>query len=173
MMIRRAEERDLSSVEKLLSQVLEIHASLRPDLFVSGTRKYKSQELLEIFKDDMRPVFVAEEDGIVLGYCFCIHEETKNAGFMSDKKTLYIDDLCVDENARGKHVGQALYEYVVKFAQEAGYDNLLLNVWEGNENAMSFYKKMGFFIRKTTMEKTLKNDNKKNVTVNARPCVQK
>lgn len=80
---------------------------------------------------------------------------------MSDKKTLYIDDLCVDEAARGKHVGQALYEYVVNFAQEAGYDNLLLNVWEGNENAMSFYKKMGFFIRKTTMEKTLKNDNKK------------
>lgn len=161
MMIRRAQEKDLPCVEKLLSQVLEIHASLRPDLFVSGTRKYHSEELLDIFKDDMRPVFVAESEGNILGYCFCIHEETKSAFFMSDKKTLYIDDLCVDEAARGKHVGQALYEYVVNYAREAGYDNLLLNVWEGNENAMSFYKKMGFFIRKTTMEKTLKNDNKK------------
>lgn len=155
MIVRRAEEKDIEVVEKLLSQVLEIHAKLRPDLFISGTRKYTTEELLKIFKNDQTPVFVAEEDGQVYGYCFCIIENTKNANNLHDMKTLYIDDLCVDENARGKHVGRALYKYVLEYARKIGCQNVTLNVWEGNHAARSFYEKMGFGVRKTMMEKKL------------------
>ena len=70
MNIRRAVAEDLEMVDLLLSQVLEIHASIRPDIFIPGTRKYTDEELLELFKDDTRPVFVAEKDGEFLGYCF-------------------------------------------------------------------------------------------------------
>ena len=71
-------------------------------------------------------------------------------------KSLYIDDICVDEQARGRHVGKALYEYVCEFARQAGCHNITLNVWEGNEAALSFYRNMGMLIQKTTMEVILR-----------------
>lgn len=164
MRIRRAEHGDMAAVNRLLGEVLEIHARIRPDLFRTGTKKYTDEELGAIFLNPDTPVFVAEEDGTencdgntqrVLGYCFCELQERKDANFMYDQKTLYIDDLCVDENARGKHVGQALYEYVVAFAKDQGCYNVTLHVWEGNDSARAFYDRMGFGIQKTLMEKIL------------------
>lgn len=156
MKIRRAQEKDLRTVDRLLSQVLELHAAIRPDLFRPGTRKYTDDELLEIFQDERRPVFVYEdESGQVLGYCFCILQKPAFQTNMVPVRTLYIDDLCVDEKSRGKHVGRALYEYVLNFAKEAGCHNVTLHVWEGNDSARAFYEKVGFGIQQTTMEKIL------------------
>ena len=155
MNIRRAVAEDLEMVDLLLSQVLEIHASIRPDIFISGTRKYTDEELLELFKDDTRPVFVAEKDGEFLGYCFCEIQERKGVTNMKDMKTLYIDDLCVNESKRGLHVGKALYDYVLSYAKEIGCHNVTLHVWEGNDSARAFYDKMGFGIQKTLMEKII------------------
>lgn len=155
MNIRRAVAEDLEMVDLLLSQVLEIHASIRPDIFIPGTRKYTDEELLELFKDDTRPVFVAEKDGEFLGYCFCEIQERKGVTNMKDMKTLYIDDLCVNESRRGLHVGKALYDYVLSYAKEIGCHNVTLHVWEGNDSARAFYDKMGFGIQKTLMEKII------------------
>lgn len=155
MNIRRAVAEDLEMVDLLLSQVLEIHASIRPDIFIPGTRKYTDEELLELFKDDTRPVFVAEKDGEFLGYCFCEILERKGVTNMKDMKTLYIDDLCVNESRRGLHVGKALYDYVLSYAKEIGCHNVTLHVWEGNDSARAFYDKMGFGIQKTLMEKII------------------
>lgn len=71
--IRRAEEKDIKKVMDLLSQVLEIHAKIRPDVFVSGTTKYTDAELLQMFEDDQNPVYVAvvEKDQVV-GYALQI-----------------------------------------------------------------------------------------------------
>ena len=155
MNIRRAVAEDLEMVDLLLSQVLEIHASIRPDIFIPGTRKYTDEELLELFKDDTRPIFVAEKDGEFLGYCFCEIQERKGVTNMKDMKTLYIDDLCVNESRRGLHVGKALYDYVLSYAKEIGCHNVTLHVWEGNDSARAFYDKMGFGIQKTLMEKII------------------
>ena len=75
---------------------------------------------------------------------------------MIDFKTLYIDDLCVDEECRGKHVGTILYKYVLNYAKEIGCYDVTLNVWEGNDNARVFYEKMGMFVKETQMEVILK-----------------
>ena len=155
MIIRHAESKDLNTVNTLLHEVLEIHAKLRPDLFISGTKKYTDEELLKIFASESTPVFVAEEDGTVYGYIFCEINEYKNRNNMPDQKILYIDDLCVDENARGKHVGQFLYEYVIDYARSIGCTNVTLNVWEGNDAARKFYEKMGMKPQKTVMETVL------------------
>ncbi len=155
MNIRRAEDRDLEAVLSLLSQVLEIHAVIRPDLFVSGTRKYTEEELRAIFRNDQRPVFVAESDGKVLGYCFCIVEETKESNNLRESRSLYIDDFCVDEKSRKQHVGHALFDYVAEYARSIGCYDLTLNVWEGNDSARAFYDHLGFTPRKTFLEKIL------------------
>ena len=118
MTIRRAEVKDIPGINRLLCQVLSIHHIGRPDLFKGNTKKYTEPELEEIIKDDQRPVFVAADDnGEVKGYAFCIFKQFLNDNILTDIKTLYIDDLCVDEKLRGKHIGKKLYEYAVDFAR--------------------------------------------------------
>ena len=43
--IRRARINDTEAVMKLLSEVLELHAALRPDIFISGSTKYTARYL--------------------------------------------------------------------------------------------------------------------------------
>ena len=150
-MIRRADKNDIGRIMELLRQVATVHHEIRPDLFKPHTTKYDEAELEELLHDDSRLVFVYD-DGEVLGHAFCVITETKGDRLLQDNKTLYIDDICVDEKARGKHVGMALYEFVRDYAVSIGCRNITLNVWEGNTAAMSFYRNMGMQVRKTTME---------------------
>lgn len=150
-MIRKASNKDIHRIIELLHQVNMVHHVIRPDLFKPHTTKYNEQELEAMFKDNSKPVFVYD-DGEVLGYAFCQLTEVKDHLLLEDNKSMYIDDICVDEKARGKHVGKALYEYVRDYARSIGCHNITLNVWEGNNPAISFYKNMGMQVQKTTME---------------------
>ena len=154
--IRRARAEDIPGVMRLLEQVNLIHHNGRPDLFKWPATKYTPGELETIFRDDARPVFVcADETGAIEGYAFCIHEQILGDNIRTDVKTLYIDDLCVDEALRGRHVGRRLYEYVLSYARAAGCYNVTLNVWCLNEAAMAFYEKCGLAPQKIGMEKIL------------------
>lgn len=151
--IRRAESCDIPGVIRLLGQVLELHAVLRPDIFIPGTTKYTPQELEEIFRCEDTPVFVATDDsGDVAGYAFCVMKRQPFSTNMRDFTSLYIDDLCVDESVRGQHVGSALFGYVKEYAKSRGCYDVTLNVWEGNDPARKFYERMGMFVKETQME---------------------
>ena len=150
-MTRRANKTDIPGIIELLHQVNMVHHELRPDLFKPNTTKYDEQELEDLLCDDSKPIFVFDNDG-VLGYAFCMVTEVKDDILLQDIKTLYIDDICVDEKARGKHVGKALYEHVLAYARSIGCNNITLNVWDGNDPALCFYRNMGMKIQKTTME---------------------
>ena len=154
-MIRRANINDISQIISLLHQVNMVHHIIRPDLFKPHTTKYNEQELSKMLNNDNKPIFVFD-DGGVLGYAFCQISEVQNDILLQDTKTMYIDDICVDENARGKHVGKALFEFVRDYAQTIGCHNITLNVWTGNDAAQSFYKNMGMQVQKTTMELVFK-----------------
>ncbi len=156
MLIRRAEEQDMDGINRLLCQVLMVHHNGRPDLFKAGAKKYTDEELEEIIKDDTRPIFVGvSEAGAVLGYAFCVFQQHIGNNILTDVKSLYIDDLCVDENIRGQHIGRQLYEYVLEFAKKSGCYNVTLNVWACNESARIFYEKCGLVPQKIGMEKIL------------------
>ena len=156
MTIRKIREEDAEGVLDLLVQVNNVHSKNRPDLFIKDKTKYTRDELLTLMKDDNRPIFVATDDtNRILGYAFCVYESHVEDNNFPDIITLYIDDICVDENCRGKHVGTALYEYVKMFAKEHGCYNLTLNVWDKNDAAMAFYKNCGFHIQKYGMEVVL------------------
>ena len=156
MIIRRAESKDIDGINKLLHEVLTVHYNGRPDLFKADVKKYTDSELKEIIADDTKPIFVAaEESDAVLGYAFCVFQQHIGDNILTDIKTLYIDDLCVDEICRGKHIGKSLYEYVLRFAKENGCYNVTLNVWACNESAMKFYEKCGLAVQKKGMEKIL------------------
>ena len=150
-MTRRANKTDIPGIIELLHQVNMVHHVLRPDLFKPNTTKYDEQELEDVLCDDSKPIFVFE-DGKILGHAFCMITEVRDNKLLQDIKTLYIDDICVDEKARGKHVGKALYEHVLAYARSIGCNNIALNVWDGNDPALCFYRNMGMKIQKTTME---------------------
>ncbi len=156
MTIRKAKNADLEGIKSLLLQVLTVHHNGRPDIFKGNCRKYTDEQILEIIGNDKTPVLIAaDEDDSVMGYAFCIFQQHTGSNILTDIKTLYIDDLCVDENIRGKHIGSSLYKAVLDFARENGCYNVTLNVWSCNESAMKFYEKMGLVPQKIGMEKIL------------------
>lgn len=155
-MIRRAVDGDIDRLNELLFQVQALHAAGRPDIFKLGSKKYTTGELEAILNDDLRPVFVFEEDGRTLGYIFCICQETMENNHLRHRKTLYIDDLCVDEKARRRHIGEQLYRYAADMAARNGFDSVTLNVWAMNAGAEEFYRKMGMQPLKTYMEQNLR-----------------
>ena len=157
MNIRRAENKDIPDVLNLLSQVLEVHAKIRPDIFVPGTTKYGREELEEMFGDECSPVYVACEDDRVRGYAFCQIRTPAFSSTMLPGKTMFIDDLCVDENARGGHIGKRLFDHVKSEAERLGCSEITLNVWEGNDAAKAFYDAMGMKARETQMEFILRD----------------
>ena len=151
-MIRRAMEKDIPKMGELLSQVDLVHHNGRPDIFKIG-RKYSDEELRVLLTDESRPILVSvDENDEVMGYCFCIYQQHVNNAVLTDIKTLYIDDLCVDEQLRGKHIGKELYEAAVRLAKESGCYNLTLNVWSCNPSALRFYEKCGLVPQKIGME---------------------
>jgi ribosomal protein S18 acetylase RimI-like enzyme len=156
MEIRRANEKDTDDINNLLRQVSMVHYNGRPDLFKANVKKYKDEELLEIIKDDSKPILVGvDEENHVLGYAFCVFQQHKDDNILTDIKTLYIDDLCVDENLRGQHIGKQLYEYVLSYAKKNGCYNVTLNVWSCNPSAQKFYDACGLVPYKVGMEKIL------------------
>ena len=154
-LVRRAVGKDIPSLMELLKQVNKVHYDGRPDLFKLET-KYSSDELSKIIADNDTPVFVCEnEDGKILGHGFCVMQRPENTRLLTDILTLYIDDICVDEGARGRHIGKALYEHIVCYGREQGFYNITLNVWTCNPSALSFYEAMGLVPQKICMEKIL------------------
>lgn len=155
MEIRLARSGDIPVLLKLLRQILYVHHVGRPDLFRAVGEKYRAEELEEILADAGKPIFVAEEDGLVVGYAFCVYREVSAHNSLTDRKTLYIDDLCVDEACRGKGIGAALYRHVLSVAKQTGCYNVELNVWACNESAIRFYEKCGMQVQKIGMEHIL------------------
>ena len=153
MIIRRAEVKDINRILELLSQVLELHAAIRPDYFIPGTTKYSHEELSMMLGEEDRRIFVAADDNdTILGYAFCEIKEQPNRENMVRFRSVHIDDLCVDEKFRGMHIGQALFEHVRNEAKALGCYTVTLNVWEGNDSARAFYDRMGFKPLSTKME---------------------
>lgn len=155
LIIRPALNEDIPYIDKLLYQVHKIHSDARPDLFKAGAKKYSDKQIARIIADASTPVFVAEKNREILGYAFCIHKQFLSDSNMTDIKTLYIDDLCVDEAKRGMHIGKTLYEYVLAYAEKCGCYNVTLNVWADNKSALEFYKRIGMYVQKIGMEKIL------------------
>ena len=155
MIIRNAIESDIDRLYEMLGQVQQLHADGRPDIFKSGAHKYNKDDIKSILSNPLTPVFVADIQGVAVGYAFCYIKEQKESQNLRPIKCYYLDDLCVDENFRGKGIGTKLYDFVASKAKENGCYHLTLNVWQLNSTAVKFYEKLGMKPLKTTMEQIL------------------
>ena len=156
MTIRIAEDKDLDRIKYLLLQVNNVHADGRPDIFIKDCMKYTDKEILDQLHDKTKVIFVYTDDkDMVLGYAFCQIKEYKNINNIHPHKSLYIDDLCVDEKHRRQYIGQSLLNHVEEYAKNNHFYSIELNVWECNPNAKAFYERMGMKILKIGMEKKI------------------
>ena len=133
----------------------KLHARHRPDVFKKRKQKYTKKDLESILTNELTPVWVAEEKKQVVGYLFGIYEEIKDHKSMTDRKSLYIDDLCVDKDFRKKGIGRQLYNYAKMVARTNGCYDITLNVWNLNPGAIAFYEKLGMQPMKVYMEEIL------------------
>lgn len=153
MIIRKAQKEDRLGIERLLKEVNNLHQKLRPDIFIENAIKYDEEKYNSLILNESTPVFVAvDEEGNVLGHLFCSVRDYKNVAVYKDFKTLFIDDLCVEESAHRQGIGKSLFEFALEYARENGCYDVTLNVWEGNNSARAFYEKMGMFAKETQME---------------------
>ena len=154
--VRKATEKDIPKILDLLVQVDMVHHNGRPDIFKGPATKYDEEELRAVIHNEETPVFVCvDETNIPLGHAFCIHRQVLDDSVLTDIRTLYIDDICVDNDARRKHVGKTLYDYVIAYAKKQGFYNVTLNVWTCNQAAMKFYEAMGLKPQRIVMEMIL------------------
>lgn len=157
MDIRLAHNQDIPGMLSLLLQVGQVHHEIRPDIFPDHTLKYDETALCDLLKDENRPIFVAVDGDFVAGYCFCQLRTYDGSGVSTRRKELYIDDLCVDENRRGRGIAGVLYRHVCAYAKELGCQFITLNVWCGNDSAMGFYENAGLRPRNIMMEMPLED----------------
>lgn len=156
MLIRKAEIKDIDEILYLLSDVLELHAKIRPDIFESGHTKYTKEELINKLSEENFYVYVGEISNKVVAYAMCVIELPKFTHTMKKIKTIYIDDIEVNPDYRGQGLGRELFEFVKEEAKRLNCYNITLNEWEGNDGAKRFYEKLGMKPQKTTLEFILK-----------------
>ena len=150
-----AKPQDVPGILALLRQVGNVHHEGRPDIFRSGAQKYGASQVLAMLDKSASPIFVASEGEQVLGYGFCQMKIYENDPVIADHTELYIDDLCVDENCRGKGIGKAIYREICRYAKMRRCHSVTLNVWCCNESAMKFYESLGLKPQKIGMEMPL------------------
>ena len=148
-------------VTRLLTELLDLHRSGRPDLFAESSvskGKYTPEEYAELLCDPNAVIFIAEDGGEAAGYLICKTVTKRDSPILKDIRTLYLDDLCVDPSHRKRGLGRALMTAAEEYARAAGFHNITLNVWEFNESARSFYESLGYGVQRREMEKVLKKD---------------
>ena len=158
MEIRFAILEDIPGIIDLLKQVGSVHHQGRPDIFRSTAQKYGPSQIIAMLDSAKTPIFVAAEEGKVLGYCFCKVKIYEHESVVYDHTELYIDDLCVLEECRGQHIGTAIYNEIIRYAKYRGCYNVTLNVWCCNEGAMKFYESLGLKPQKIGMEMRLEEN---------------
>ena len=152
MEIRDMESKDYPEIDRLMKELHELHVKGRPDLYTELEHRYSREEFEKIVSDPEIIAILAEEKSVVIG--LCIGTLRKKSG-MVEMKTMYIEDLIVDRNFRGKGIASQLYEEMEERGRNTGAKRLDLMVWEFNNDAKRFYEKQGMRPQRYIYEKEL------------------
>nr|WP_231510679.1 GNAT family N-acetyltransferase [Lactobacillus delbrueckii] len=110
------------------------------------------EELTTIINDDQKAVFVAvDEDDQVLGYAFTqLQEQPFSTNMVQFKSSLSMTSVLTAPSAPKAWAGPCL---IMSKLKPKDWDAMkTLNVWEGNDSAINFYKKNGLKVKETNME---------------------
>ncbi|MCP1123616.1 GNAT family N-acetyltransferase [Bacillus sp. 3103sda1] len=135
MEIRSANREDVRAILHIYNDAI-VHTTATFDL------QEKSLAEMNMWFDthnEMYPIIVAEEDGIVLGYCSLSPFREKEAY----KQTVEIS-VYVEKQARGKGIAKKLIERVLQLAEELRHHTIIAGITKGNDISVKLHEQMGF-----------------------------
>ena len=127
------------------AELVEAYQKLTPQLSSSSPAPTED-ELAAIIKSDSATVLVAEdESGTILGSMTLVVFRIPTG------VRAWIEDVVVDTEARGMGIGQALNEYAIQLAEQAGAKTIDLTSRPSRESANRLYQRLGFVARETNV----------------------
>ncbi len=154
LVIRDAEKTDFDSLLGLMQQLQEIHSNARKDLFIQTDRPLEKEYYQELLNKDNHYIYVVEDTNTkdVIAYTSLRIETFTGSLIMKDRKTLFVNELTVNEKYRGQGIGKYLFEFVMNKGREFEVQSIDLTVAEFNQSAIEFYKNIGMKTRSRRME---------------------
>jgi ribosomal protein S18 acetylase RimI-like enzyme len=152
-LIRRATRKDLPHIGRLGALLVEVHHAFDSRRFLPATSRTKDAYAAYLGSQLDAPgaaVFVAEENGDVIGYAYVAAESYDYMALRGPAGVLH--DIIVDPERRRSGVGKRLLEAALGFVLERGLNQLVLATAERNEAAQKFFASVGF--RPTMIEMT-------------------
>lgn len=137
MIIRRANIDDVYKIIYLVQEAYKMHYEVRKDVFKCKNKKEVSEELQFTFRNPLSVIFIAEENNIAVGYIIfrCMYNVTNS---------LWIDQFYIRKKYRNKGYGKSLINEVKEYAKNNNFERIELNCWTFNDNALDFYRYLGF-----------------------------
>ncbi|HAY51267.1 MAG: GNAT family N-acetyltransferase [Acidimicrobiaceae bacterium] len=127
------------------AELVEAYQRLIPQLSSSSPAP-SEDELAAIIESDSATVLVAEDEGgTILGSMTLVVFRIPTG------VRAWIEDVVVDTEARGMGIGQALNEYAINLAEQAGAKTIDLTSRPSRESANRLYKRLGFVARETNV----------------------
>lgn len=129
--IRKGRKEDLPRVLELIKELAQFEKASDQ---VSNTVEQMEKDGFGI--NPVYGFFVAERDQEIVGLSLYYFRYSTWKG-----KRLYLEDIIVTEDERGKGLGKLLFERTMRFALEQGCSGMMWQVLNWNEPAINFYKK--------------------------------
>ncbi len=131
MQIRRARKEDCGRLLELVKELALYERA--PEQVTVSLEEFEQAGFSE------KPVwwaFVAEEDGFIAGFALYYIRYSTWKGCR-----MYLEDILVTEEYRGKGIGKLLFDQLIVEAKERNFCGIVWQVLEWNEPAINFYKK--------------------------------
>jgi len=145
--IRKAKIEDFDKINNLNWQSDCFHYNNEPYIYEKTNEGCRTKEYIESIIKNKKSIFVVLEKGKeIIGFLNAYEETRGHLPFHKKRKYIVLDNIVIDENHRKKGYGEILLNYLIEYAKNKKYNDIILYVYKFNENAIKLYEKKGFKI---------------------------
>lgn len=142
--IRRAGRDDVPAVVELNGIIQGLHYGRRPDWFKPVDAASFVSIVGRWLDSPDAVVFVAEQDGEVIGYAAGIQSERSDHPLVHPATYVELDQIVVALTHRGRGIGRALGERVISWAESQGVQRVEVATWAFDDAAVPLFEQLGF-----------------------------
>jgi len=134
----------LDALAELNAEVQAIHVAFDPTRYLEPDLRALRDWFVTALDRPGDTVLVALDDDQVLGYVRAVIKDTPRNPFVFPQRSLYLDQICVREAARGRGIGRSLVSAVFEVARTHGATRVRLDTAYDNQRAQAFFCHLGF-----------------------------